>query len=218
MQLTKDSNDNTSFSEGGNYFEDEPVCFQNNILHEVKLLKFLNDFSAPLYAYSSIMKWAHDANILKYNFQTNNKTYHQVIEKLEKVLSMQAFRPTTIKILLKGDNMEMDVVVFDVPTLLASLFNDTQLNQCENLVINPKDRFGKFVLWDNRLGEVNSGQWCETSYKNMVTDPDNNFLCPIILASDKTTLSDMGDLHVNVIFMTTSIFNTQVRLFDFTTK
>ena len=41
---------------------------------------------------------------------------------------MQAFRPTTIKAILKGDNMEMDIVVFDVPTLLALLSNDTQLN------------------------------------------------------------------------------------------
>ena len=62
---------------------------------------------------------------------------------------MQAFRPTTIKVLLKGDNMEMDVVVFDVPTLLALLFNDTQLNQLENLVINPQDRFGKYQSQDN---------------------------------------------------------------------
>ena len=62
---------------------------------------------------------------------------------------MQAFRPTTIKVLLKGDNMEMDMVVFDFPTLLALLFNDMQLNQCEDLVIDPKDRFGKYELWDN---------------------------------------------------------------------
>ena len=98
IQPTKDINDDGLLSESGNYFEDEPVCFQNSILHEVKLLNFLNDFSAPLYAYSSIMKWAHDANILKYNFQTNNRTYQQVIENLEKVLSMQALRPTTIKV------------------------------------------------------------------------------------------------------------------------
>ena len=108
--------------------------------------------------------------------------------------------------------MEMDVVVFDVPTLLALLFNDTQLNQIENLVINPWDRFGKYQSQDNQLGEVNSGQWYKTSYKNMVKDPNNNFLCPIILSSDKTTLLEMGDLHVDAIFMTTSIFNTQVRL------
>jgi hypothetical protein len=35
-------------------------------------------------------------------------------------------------------------------------------------------------------------------------------LCPLILASDKTTLSDMGDLHVDAIFMSTSIFNFKV--------
>ena len=32
-----------------------------------------------------------------------------------------------------------------------------------------------------------------------------------LLASDKTTISEMGNLQVDAIFMTTSIFNTQVR-------
>lgn len=104
----------------------------------------------------------------------------------------------------------MDVVVYNVPTLLASLFNDTELNQYKNLVVNPNDRYAKFMSHDNWLGEVNSGHWYNTAYKNLVKDFDKDFLCPLILASNKTTLSEMGDLHVDAIFMTTSIFNTQV--------
>ena len=57
---------------------------------------------------------------------------------------------------------------------------------------------------------MDSGQWYKTVYQNLVSDPEIDFLCPIILANDKTTLSEMGDLHVDAIFMTTSIFNTQV--------
>ena len=59
---------------------------------------------------------------------------------------------------------------------------------------------------------MNSSKWYKTAYENLTKDPVNNFLCPLILASDKTTLSDMSDLHMDAIFMTTSIFNTQVRI------
>src|SRR5687767_14580443 len=117
-----------------------------------------------------------------------------------------------------ADEMELKVTVFDVPTLLASLLNDSDLNKYENLVVNSIDRFSKYIPLDNQLGEVNSGHWYKTAYKNLITDPENDFLCPLILASDKTTLSEMGDLHVDAIFMTTSVFNTQVSTFDEVSK
>ena len=41
-------------------------------------------------------------------------------------------------------------------------------------------------------------------------NPNKDFLRPIILSNDKTTLSDIGDLHVDVIFLTSSLFNVEV--------
>lgn len=179
--------------------------------HEISLLKILNRIGTPLYAYNEIMKWAYDAHVANYNFDTKNKTYHQVVNHLEGLLNMEGFRPRNISLKLLGDEKETNVVVFNVPILLASLFNDTELNQCGNLVVNSTNRFGKYIPNDNCLGEVNSSRWYNTAYNNMVQDPNNNFLCPLILANDKTTISEMGDLHVDAIFMTTSIFNTKVR-------
>lgn len=182
-----------------------------NLQHEITLLKILNRIGTPLYAYNEIMKWAYNAHVANYKFDTKNKTYHQVVNHLEGLLNMEGFRPKNITVKLWGDEKETNVVVFNVPTLLASLFNDTELNQCSNLVVNSTNRFGKYIPKDNRLGEVNSGWWYNTAYNNMVQDPDNDFLCPLILSNDKTTISDMGELHVDAIFMTTSIFNTKVR-------
>ena len=126
---------------------------------------------------------------------------------------MDAFRPETISVCLCGDNMEMKVTVFEVPILLASLFNDSKLNKYENLVVNKQDQFSKYEPEDNRFGEVNSGLWYNNAYSNLIENPSQDFLCPLILASDKTTLSDMGDLHVDAIFMSTSIFNIKVCVF-----
>src|SRR5687768_4105854 len=104
----------------------------------------------------------------------------------------------------------MDVVVYDLPTLLATLINDSKLDLYKNLVVNKHNRFSKYVPENNWVGEVNSGRWYDTAYNNLVKDKNKDFLCPLILANAKTTLSDMGDLHVNAIFMSSSIFNCQV--------
>ena len=80
----------------------------------------------------------------------------------------------------------------------------------DNLVVNLHDPFSKYDPDDNRFGEINSGTWYGKAYKTCIQNPEEDFLCPIVLASDKITLSDMGDLHVDAIFMTTSIFETKV--------
>jgi hypothetical protein len=182
---------------GSNCKEQELNCFQNSLQHEVKLLKLLNNLGTPLYAYNEIMNWAQEANMAQFDFDTKHKNYHWVIQNMEDQLGMQSFRPEKISVSLKGNNKEMDVVVYNVPTLLASLFNDTELNQYKNLVVNKNNRYGKYTPNNKRLGEVNSGHWYNTAYNNLVKDSNKDFLCPLILASDKTTLSEMGDLHVN---------------------
>ena len=48
--------------------------------------------------------------------------------------------------------------------------------------------------------------------KNCIKNPEKDFLCPLILSSDKTTLSEIGDLHVDAIFITLSIFNYKVNI------
>src|SRR5690348_1467821 len=94
--------------------------------------------------------------------------------------------------------------------MLMSLFDSQELNQMDNLVVNVHDPFSKYDPENNRFGEINSGTWYDKAYKTCIQNPEEGFLCPIVLACDITTLSDMGDLHVDAIFMTTFIFNTKV--------
>src|SRR5687768_16138056 len=147
-----------------------------------------------------------------YKFDTQRKTYQQTIKYLEKKLKFDVCRPTNSPVTLTGDNKVVNVVVFSVKKMLASLFADPILNQSKNLVINKTKRFGKFDPPNNRYGEVNSGKWYQNAYNNCINDPEKDFLCPIIFSNDKTTLSDIGDLHVDGIFMTTSLFNNEVSL------
>ena len=94
--------------------------------------------------------------------------------------------------------------------MLVSLFDNQELNQMDNLVVNCNNVFSKYDPEDNKYGEINSGTWYDKAYQTCIKNPEADFLCPIVLASDKTTLLDMGDLHVDAIFMTTSIFDIKV--------
>ncbi len=181
--------------------------YSNNIVHEVKLLKIINELGTPLYAYKTILDWAKEAQLSNYNFESQHGTYQQTISFLEHKLLLGITRPNTITVNMYKDNMHIDVVVFDVKKMLLSLFDDVELNQKENLVVNTNDVFSKYKPPNNKLGEVNSGKWYNVAYENCISDPHKDFLCPIILASDKTTISEMGNLHVDAIFMTTSLFD-----------
>jgi hypothetical protein len=204
------SNDETSKNDLIDHKTSQPFYHTNGLRCEIKLLKLLDEIGTPLYAYKAIMDWAKDAYLSNYDFNPRHSERNDAVKYLENLLHMNACRPKTIPVQLQGDNMKLEVVVFDVVAMLSSLLNDPELTQEENLVVSTKDRFSKYETEDNRLGEVNSGLWYERAYQNMIKNPDKDFLCPLILASDKTTLSEKGDLHIDAIFMTTSIFNIKV--------
>jgi len=188
----------------------QPYHFSNDKYQEIKLLKLLNNLGTPLYAYKLIMEWAKEAHLSNYNFDCQHTSHKQMIRYLQKKLQIKICQPTVLPVTLMHDNFQADVVVFDVRQMLMSLFDNQELNQMDNLVVNLHNAFSKYDLEDNRFGEINSGTWYNKAYQTCIKNPVEDFLCPIVLASDKTTLSDMGDLHVDAIFMTTSIFDIKV--------
>lgn len=190
--------------------ESNLLHFDSGIAHEIKLMKLINELGTPLYAYKKILDWAKEAQVTGFNFESQHGTYQQTMIFLEHKLHLGISWPKLFPVTLHKDNMQIDVVVFDVKKMLLSLFEDTKLNQNDNLVVNKNDFFSKYVSPKNKLGEVNSGKWYQVAYDNCINNPETNFLCPIILASDKTTISEMGDLHVDAIFMTTSLFDLKV--------
>lgn len=102
--------------------------YTDDIGHEVNLLKIINDLGAPLYAYELIMKWARDSHLSNYSFDSKHKTYKQTISYLEDQLQFKICRPTNVPVTLLTDNATINVVVFDVKKMLASLFDDPRIN------------------------------------------------------------------------------------------
>ena len=54
----------------------------------------------------------------------------------------------------------------------------------DNLDVNKDDVFGQYKVSNNKLSTVNSGLLYRQVYKNMVKDPNKDFLMPILFACD----------------------------------
>ena len=98
-----EDNEDTSSTSSYNSTNKNAFYQSNEIIHEIKLLKILTDISAPLYAYKSIMEWAHNAYSTNYKLDTKRKTYQQTIKYLENNLQFDVCRPKHVHVKLIGD-------------------------------------------------------------------------------------------------------------------
>ena len=155
-----------------------PQAFTLGQKYEVQLLKIIHATGAPNGVFQSIMSWAQTAATAGYNFQPTPKKYTRQIHHLEGFVGMKSCRPSQVSVSMyphQNIDDKLDVVVFDFPTMLASLFNCPLVNKLETLVVNPSDRSGKFNSPNGLLGEVNSGQWYDTAYSHLVKIPTKIF-------------------------------------------
>ena len=189
-----------------------PVVFTDSARHEVELLKLLIDIGAPNYSFHSFMQWGRNCRMDNYQFQPNPQRYESQIRNLTELVGMTGCRPKAVPVTLEPDNLTLDVIVFPFATMLSSLLNCPKLNKIENLVVNPLNRFGRYRSTDGSAGEVNSAQWYQDTYDQVIQDPDKDFLAPIIFTMDKTVISEASHLSVYVILFTTSIYNREVTI------
>ena len=150
--------------------------YTNAQKHKVELLKIIHSIGGPNHYFEMIMSWAQSAASNGYDFQPTPKTYERQIKHLEGFVGMELCRPTHVTVpmypgLCPEDTL--DVVVFDFPSMLASLFNCPILNKLDNLVVNSTDRFARFCSPDGCLGEVNSGKWYDIAYKNLIKNQNH---------------------------------------------
>ena len=108
---------------------------------ETSLLKILKDTAAPLGSYQRIMQWAKNASNANYHFAPNQTSYQAQLKTLETTLNMQDLRPRHTLCHLEGHIDPVTVVHFDFVAHLKALLADPLLNNIDNLVVNPNNRF-----------------------------------------------------------------------------
>ena len=185
----------------------EQPPFDTGIQVETALLCILKDVGAPLETFHRVMEWAARAVEANYHFMPKRTKYHDQIKHLERVLGMQDLRPMQNPIFLEGHEQPQGTVSFNFVAHLKSLLSDPELNKMENLVVNPHDRFAPFQANNSPISEVLTGSWCKHAVETMVTNPQMQFCCPLILTTDKTNISEQADCNSHPVFFTLAIFN-----------
>ena len=194
---------------------DNTICYTNEMLHQTKLMKILNDANAPLFLYQQIVEWAIETQESGTQFRDITKTRQGYINQMEKWMpTLKANAPYTVQAILETNtNPEyVEVAVFDFKKQLLSLLHDKSLfGSFQNLDINPKNPFGKYESEKKILSTVNSGHRYNLAYKTMINSPDTQFLMPIIFACDETKVSSQGKASCWPLIFTTSILNQEMR-------
>ena len=178
---------------------------------ETDLLLIVREIGATLESFQRIMEWARAAHLRGYEFNPTRKTYQTQMKHLEDTMDFHALRPRVEPMVLEGYHSPILSVSFDFKPHLDSLLHDETLNQLTNLVVNPRDRFLPFFPEDRRLSEVLTGSWYQGALQSMITDPNQQFLCPLLLSTDKTHISREADYYSHPVFFTLAIFNRATR-------
>ena len=85
------------------------------------------------------------------------------------------------------------------------------MSDLSNLDVNPDNPFGKYKFKGDYLTTINSGAWYQTAYKNLIKDPEKDFLLPICFACNKTKLSKTGKNGCWPLLFTTTIFKQKLQ-------
>jgi len=177
---------------------------------EVALLCILRDIGAPLGTFQRIMRWAANACSKGYTFIPDREHYDTQLKHLESVHKLSNLRPFHTTTFLEGHQQPVQTISFDFKAHLKSLLEDPVLNQIQNLVVNPQDPFLPFSTENQCRSEILTGSWYQTACSTMITNPSKQFCCPIVIATDKTTISEKADYSSHPVFFTLAIFNKMV--------
>ena len=183
----------------------------NKQYFECKLLKLLDEANAPHFLFQQIMEWAQEAAHNGYSFQPKRITRRAHITQLKNWLNLSPLCypfqvMTELPVQQDHPSEIVPVTTFNFTAQLSSLLFDSNLfDNIDNLDVSPKNPFGKYKTNRHKLSTINSGQRYHEAYMNMVKDPLNDFLMPIIFCCDETKLVQTGKTSCWPLMFTTSI-------------
>ena len=215
---TSGSNDNITEVVKGDHtnlekFVSPPgLCFTSSDYVKTKLLKILDDAHSPHFLYQDILNWAKESSKHQYDFRPQRTTRIAQIKHIERLAKLQYCRPESVQLTLPGDDKVIPVTRFPFINMLYSMLSDPNLvSDLSNLDVNPQNPFGKYESEGGYFSTVNLGAWYQKAYKNLIKDPDKDFLLPICFACDETKLKGKGKTGCWPLLFSTTIFNQKLR-------
>ena len=190
---------------------------------EIDLLKILADYKCHNSAYGTIMKWASHWNSKNVFFHpTSSYTFHsrkKVMKTLKSRYDMDGMNPTSKVIQLTNDEISsssIKITSFDFKQQVLSLLRDKELMNPANLVFENEPGIEKVPSNSNKnnISEIIHSDWykcAQQHYEKEKGHDESRVICGIILAIDKTHTDNHGNLCLEGINFTLSIFNTETR-------
>ena len=158
---------------------DRPLDIQEE--GTLDLLLRCNQISAPLWFYDDLMCSLRSFMAKGFN-PRKAPTRETFLGRLQKRFSCPM--PSLVEV-----NENVSVPVFSLTEQLQDLLNSNHFDSLENLCANPspQDRFNMYKATDDdELAEIMCGGWYLRTYQQYVTDPENEYVMPLILYADKT--------------------------------
>jgi len=182
----------------------------------IDLLKKLNKWNAPDYAFQDILEWAEWAAMERHDFRRPHlKSRDANIKHYAKMMQMQDLYPQEKFVSLDSDLPNSDkfpVTCFSFERMLRDLLADPELMQHENMLVDPED-FRKMYDWNNNnpvLNEIVHGKWMKRTTKKYKKDV-KDWILPIMFYKDKAVIDMFGRWGIDIILFTIALFNYATR-------
>jgi hypothetical protein len=190
-----------------------------------RIMTFCDDVGCPRYFFDSLMKLlVCEVVDNKFDLSRKHPVRETLLRRLQKTCPTSP--PTSIVVPLenesklntplnysRGPRDVVEVIRYNFLEQLTDLLSDTTIfGDLANLDVNhTNDRFGQFHRSDGKVDQVNSGSWYQTAYENVISDPPNEFLMPIIMYVDKTGTDVLQRHGVEPLLFTTSVITWKKR-------
>jgi hypothetical protein len=138
----------------------------------VKLLKILEDMSAPDYAVEVIIKWAQAALADGFDFCPKTKSRSGNLTHIyNAVHNSTLMLPSIVPVLaLLKNHSPVDVIVYNFVPHFLLLLQDASLMTGSNVKCNLAIPFAQYQLPRNMLGKLHSGSVYNQMYDKLITD------------------------------------------------
>ena len=172
----------------------------------ISLLSMLSKKRLPLVVYKEVFKW-HLAHLHADEYIAQEKLMNQ----LKNRYNMENNQPKILKQLrLPHSGSRIDLVIQDAKYQIQSLLSDPRIHDEDYLFFDddplspPPDDF-------DYIGDINTGRCYRETYKELITNPENQVLLPMIFYMDSAVTGNIDALPIEALKMTLGIYNQKTR-------
>ena len=192
---------------------DVPLMYTTDQKWTVRLLKLLDDFNAPDYAFESIIRWSRGAHEDNYSFYPpGGLSRSRNVDVLFSSMDNATKLLPSVQRVVVPHGLPCDVIVYDFVLQLLKLLQDPNIMVQANLTINllqPLDKFSN--LPTSPLGDVLSGSVYQHAYNTFIKDPSRELFVPIIQWIDRTSITGNSRFLLKPYMFTPAIFTETFR-------